>query len=74
MDGFFLVGLGLTFILLGVLPGYNNQLRWAFIPGGILTLIGLLTMPLMGQAFNILWPAALIIAGGYIIIKNFVKS
>ncbi len=73
-DGFFLVGLGLTFLLLGVLPGYENQLRWAFIPGGILTLIGLLTLPFMGAAFNILWPAALIIAGGYIIIRNFVKS
>ena len=73
-DGLFLVGLGLTFILLGVLPGYQKQLRWAFIPGGILTLIGLLTLPFMGNAFNILWPAALIIAGGYLIFQNFIKS
>ncbi len=73
-DGLFLVGLGLTFILLGVLPGYQTQLRWAFIPGGILTFIGLLTLPFMGDAFNILWPAALIITGGYIIFRNFVKA
>lgn len=74
MDGFFLVGLGLTFILLGVLPGYDTQLRWAFIPGGILTFIGVLTLPFMGQAFNILWPAALIIAGGFILYRNFASS
>jgi len=70
-EGLFLVGLGLTFILLGVLPGYERQLRWAFIPGGILTVIGLFTLPFMGEAFNIIWPAALIIAGGYIILRNF---
>ena len=73
-DGLFLVGLGLTFILLGVLPGYQNQLRWAFIPGGILTFIGLLTLPMMGSAFNMLWPAALILVGGYILFKNFTRS
>ncbi len=73
-DGLFLVGLGLTFLLLGVLPGHQMQLRWAFIPGGILTLIGILTLPFMGAFFNFLWPAALIIAGGYIILKNFYKS
>ncbi|MBG7609858.1 MAG: hypothetical protein IZT55_03235 [Anaerolineae bacterium] len=73
-DGLFLVGLGLTFLLLGILPGHQMQLRWAFIPGGILTLIGILTLPFMGAFFNFLWPAALIIAGGYIILKNFYKS
>ena len=68
--GLFLVGLGLTFILLAVLPGYENRLQWAYIPGGILTLIGLLTMPVLGNIFNILWPLALIGAGGYVIYKN----
>ncbi|OQY31583.1 MAG: hypothetical protein B6I38_05650 [Anaerolineaceae bacterium 4572_5.1] len=69
--GFFLVGLGLTFILLGVLPGYGDRLKWAFIPGGILTLIGVISLPFMDTVFNILWPLALIAAGGYVIYKNF---
>ena len=69
--GLFLVGLGLTFILIAVLPGYENRLKWAYIPGGILTLIGVLTMPLLGGIFNVLWPLALIGAGGYVIYKNF---
>ena len=69
--GLFLVGLGLTFILIAVLPGYEGRLKWGYIPGGILTLIGVLTMPLLEGIFNILWPLALIGAGGYVIYKNF---
>ena len=69
--GLFLVGLGMTFILIAVLPGYENRLKWGFIPGGILTLIGVLTMPVLGNLFNILWPLALIVAGGYVIYQNF---
>ena len=69
--GLFLVGLGLTFLFIALLPGYENNLKWAYIPGGILILIGILTMPVMSFFFNILWPLALIGAGGYVIYKNF---
>jgi len=70
-DGLFLIGLGLTFILLAVLPGYENRLKWGFIPGGILTLIGVLSLPMLGGFVSILWSLALIGAGGYVIYKNF---
>ncbi|MBT3338200.1 MAG: hypothetical protein HN855_08185 [Anaerolineae bacterium] len=70
-DGLFLVGLGMTFILIALLPGYENNLKWAYIPGGILTLIGILTLPFLNNIFNILWPLAFVGAGGYIIYKNF---
>ena len=70
-DGLFLVGLGLTFLLLPSLPGYKEQLKWAYIPGWIITAIGVLTLPFM--PFNILFPLALIGAGGYVIYKNFKK-
>ena len=72
-DGLFLVGLGMTFFLLAALPGYGNQLKWALIPGGIITAIGVLTLPFMQVTFNILFPLALIGAGGYVIYKNFKK-
>ncbi|MBC8335588.1 MAG: hypothetical protein ISR59_11955 [Anaerolineales bacterium] len=73
-DGLFLIGFGMTFLLLGFLPGYDNQLKWAFIPGGILTLIGVLSLPFMEILFNIIWPLLLIGAGGYVIYKNFRKQ
>ena len=70
-DGLFLVGLGITFLLLAVLPGYEKQLKWALIPGGIITVIGVLTLPFMKLTLSILFPLALIGAGGYVIYKNF---
>ncbi|MCF6277594.1 MAG: hypothetical protein L3J16_02450 [Anaerolineales bacterium] len=73
-DGLFLVGLGFTFLLLGILPGYEGRLRWAFIPGGILTVIGVLTLPFMESIFSILWPLALIGIGGYVIYKNYKRE
>ena len=69
--GLFLVGLGLTFVLVANLPGYENGLKWAYIPGGILTAIGVLTLPFMQVTFNILFPLALIGAGGYVLYKNY---
>ena len=68
-EGLFLVGLGLTFILLAQLP--KHDLKWGYIPGGILTVIGILNTAALDGIFNILWPLALIGAGGYVIYKNF---
>jgi hypothetical protein len=68
-EGLFLVGLGLTFILITQLP--DHDLRWGYIPGGILTLIGILNTVAFEGIFNILWPLALIGVGGYVIVKNF---
>ncbi len=72
--GLLMLGLGSTFILLGVLPGYGNSLKWAFIPGGILTLIGFISLPFVGNVFSTLWPVALIATGGYVIYRNFKRE
>ena len=72
-DGLFLVGLGITFLIIAILPGHEDQLKWAFIPGGIITAIGVLTLPFMQMTLNILFPLALIGAGGYVLYKNFKK-
>ncbi len=69
--GIFLLGLGLTFLFIGSLPGYEGQLKWAFIPGWILVAIGAISLPFMGNALGILFPLALIGAGGYVIYRNF---
>lgn len=61
--GVFFAGLGLTFVLLGFLPTPQGQLRWAFIPGGILLVIGLLVALAAAALINYVWPAALIVVG-----------
>ena len=70
--GLFLLGLGLTFILVAVLPGGGGR-TWALIPGTILLLFGaLLGTPYRGIT-NYLWPAVLIILGGYFVVRFFIN-
>jgi hypothetical protein len=74
--GVFFVGLGLTFLLLGVLPARGKPgqgehgLRWAFIPGVVLLVMGILIgTPFIG-AIGYLWPLVLIGGGAYLIWRN----
>ncbi|HEX9333588.1 MAG TPA: hypothetical protein VF896_16965 [Anaerolineales bacterium] len=70
--GLFFLGLGLTFILVAVLPGGSGR-SWALIPGTILLLFGaLLGTPYSGIT-NYLWPATLIILGGYFVVRFFIN-
>lgn len=69
--GLFLIGFGMTFMLLAFLPDYDNQLKWALIPGGVLLLIGVINLPFMAHIWNVLWPLALIAAGGYVMYRNY---
>ena len=68
--GILFIGLGLTFILLTMLPGGSSR-AWALIPGVILLVFGaILGTPFAGFT-QYLWPAILIILGGYFIVRFF---
>ena len=68
--GVFFLGLGLTFLLVAILPGVR-QMAWAFIPAAALLVMGLL----MGTPFfgltDYIWPAALIVGGILLIFFYF---
>jgi len=60
--GIFFLGLGITFLLVALLPG-PARMTWAYIPAGVLIVMGLLTgMPFFGLG-DYLLPAVLIIGG-----------
>ena len=66
--GLFFLGLGVTFILVAILPGGGGR-SWALIPGTILVLFGaLLGTPYRGIT-DYLWPAVLIVLGGYLVVR-----
>jgi hypothetical protein len=65
--GIFFVGLGLTFLLVALLPNQAQNLRWALIPGGVLLLMGLLIGTPLINLFGSLWPLALIAAGLFLV-------
>ncbi|HUG33900.1 MAG TPA: hypothetical protein VMJ90_03955 [Anaerolineales bacterium] len=68
--GFFFLGLGLTFILVAILPGGGGR-SWAFIPGVILLIFGsIIGSPAVGL-LEYVWPAVLIVLGGYFVFRFF---
>jgi len=70
--GLFFLGLGLTFVLVAVLPGGNNR-SWALIPAIVLLLFGtIIGIPALGLS-GYITPAILIIVGGYLILR-FIRN
>ena len=69
-SGSLFLGLGLTFILVAVLPGGNSRL-WALIPGTILLVFGaVMGTPIFGFA-QYFWPILLILLGGYLVFRFY---
>jgi len=71
--GIFLIGLGLTFAVLGFVPTEHGRMRWAFIPAIVLILIGIFVTLAVYDLFAILWPLALI-GGGFLIIYFVIRT
>lgn len=68
--GFFFLGLGITFLLVALLPS-TGQRSWALIPGILLVLFGIvLGVPFFGFA-SYFWPAVLIVLGGFLVFRFF---
>jgi hypothetical protein len=62
-------GLALTFLLVFLLPSEEERRTWALYPAGILAVIGVLLLLSLGNLINILWAAALIAGGGYLVLR-----
>ncbi len=67
--GLFFLGLGLTFALVALLPNTQGEMRWAWIPGGILLLIGSIFLVAGQNLLVYVWPIILILAGGLFIVR-----
>lgn len=68
--GIFFLGLGITFAFVAVLPTSVGQMRWAWIPAGILGLMGLLILIAAEDLINYMWPSALILAGILLVVRS----
>ena len=68
--GLFFIGLGLTFFLVAILPGAQKQ-SWAWYPGVALLIFGALVGIPSLDISNYVIPAALILAGGYMVFRFF---
>jgi len=71
IGGIFFLGLGLTFGFLYILPTVEGRQRWAIFPAAILIIMGLLVMAVSTNVFSLIWPSLLIVAGLYLVWRNF---
>jgi len=65
------IGLGITFFVVALTPTAGDpSRRWALIPGGVLTVFGAILLADSMAVFRYVWPAVLIIVGGYMVYKT----
>jgi hypothetical protein len=69
----FFLGLATTFLLVAVLPNNGQDTRWAYIPAGILAILGLALFAPIQNIMLYLWPVLLIALGIYILVRNWNK-
>ena len=67
--GIFMLGLGLTFLLVYLLSTSGSRMTWAFIPAATLALIGVLLLTGMELFASAIGPLALIALGGFILYR-----
>jgi hypothetical protein len=71
--GIFFLGLGLTFAFVAFLPTSIGQMRWAWIPAGILGVIGLFILIAAEEYIKYIWPSVLILVGIFFIGRSLRK-
>jgi hypothetical protein len=72
--GIFFIGVGLTFLLVAILPTPVGQMKWAIIPALIMFVMGTL---ISSQRLDILlyvWPILIILVGGYLVYRAVVSN
>jgi hypothetical protein len=71
VPGVLFLGLALTFALVALLPNSQGRMTWAYIPAGILAVMGLLFLAAQVSLVNFVWPVALILLGLFLIGRTY---
>jgi hypothetical protein len=73
----FFLGIGLTFAVVGLMPVGRAE-KWPWIPAGICVVMGTLLMigsgELVNSVFGFIWPAILVLGGGYMIVHSLINK
>ncbi len=71
--GIFFLGIGLTFVVLALVPTPEGRMKWAWIPALILVVVGLIISATTEAMLAIVWPVILILAGLILLIRAFIR-
>jgi len=69
----FFIGLAGTFALLAIIPTGKERMRWPWIPALVMLAIAALISIGSATALGYIWPAALILAGIFIISRSLIR-
>jgi hypothetical protein len=73
----FFLGIGLTFAIIGLMPVGRSE-KWPWIPAGICLVFGTLLMigsgAMLNTVFGFIWPAILVLVGGFLIFRSTVAK
>jgi hypothetical protein len=72
--GIFFIGVGITFLLVAILPTPVGQMKWAFIPALIMLVMGTLISNQMQDILLYVWPILIILVGGYLVYRAAVSN
>jgi hypothetical protein len=72
--GIFFFGTAFTFLFVAILPTPNGQMKWAFIPAGIMAGLGAMISKDKLDILVYVGPVLLIIGGGYLVYKTMKSS
>jgi hypothetical protein len=67
--GVFLLGMGGTFLLVGLLPSPQEKMTWAFIPAVVLIALGVVLIAALTALSGYVWALALIALGGWLMLR-----
>ena len=67
--GIFFLGVGLTFAVLALIPAPQGKMNWAWIPAGIIAVIGAIFQAISGQVLQIILALGLIAVGMFVIYR-----
>jgi hypothetical protein len=68
------LGMGLTFLLVYLLPNPEGRMRWALWPASILGFMGLMFTIGSGGLAAYIFPAVLILGGGWIVLRSMTRK
>lgn len=71
--GLLFLGLALTFAVVAILPNPQGRMSWAWIPAGILAVIGLIISAASENLIGYVWPLVLIIGGLGLIYRTWIS-
>jgi hypothetical protein len=67
------LGFAGTFTLLALIPTTEGRMNWAWIPAGIMGVMGLFFMASAINLMAFIWPLALIIVGLFFILRAMLR-